>query len=141
MLGLVFLFIRNAGDRVGPKLAMTSMVVVVAYWGVLMFAHSKAEGRAFEQATLVAGKDEKISRLAAMPTLANPFGWDCVFETDKATYRFHLTLGSEAHASRVVRYEKPTGPLDRVLKEVSEDRRTQIFLGFARTALRKHSFN
>jgi inner membrane protein len=132
MLGLVLLFIKNVGDRLGSKLAMTSLVVVVAYWGVLMFAHSKAVGRAFEQATLVAAKDEKISRLAAMPTLANPFGWDCVFETDKATYRFHLTLGSEAHASRVVRYEKPTGTLDRVLKEVSEDRRTQIFLGFAR---------
>jgi hypothetical protein len=47
----------------------------------------------------VAGKDEKISRLAAMATLANPFGWDCVFETDKATYRFHLTLGAEAPVS------------------------------------------
>jgi len=139
MLGLVLLFIKNAGDRLGSKLAMTSLVAVVAYWGALMFAHSKAEGRAFEQAALVAGKDEKISRLAAMPTLANPFGWDCVFATDKATYRFHLTLGSEAHVSRVVRYEKPTGPLDRVLKEVSEDRRTQIFLGFARFPVAKLS--
>jgi len=139
MLGLVLLFIKKVGDRLGPKLAITSLVVVVAYSGVLMFAHCKAEGRALEQATLVAGKDEKISLLAAMPTLANPFGWDCVFETDKATYRFHLTLGDELHPSRIVRYEKPTGPLDRVLKEVSEDRRTRIFLGFARFPVAKLS--
>jgi hypothetical protein len=88
MLGLVLLFSKNVGDRLGPELAITSLVVVVAYWGVLMFAHYRAEAHAFEQATLVAGKDEKISRLAAMPTLANPFGWDCVFETDKAPIVF-----------------------------------------------------
>jgi Predicted membrane-bound metal-dependent hydrolases len=139
MLGLVLLFIKKVGDRLGPKLAITSLVVVVAYWGALMFAHSRAEERAFEQATVVAGKDEKVSRLAAMPTLANPFGWDCVFETDKATYRFHLTLGAEAPVSRIVKYEKPAGPLDRVLREISEDRRTQIFLGFARFPVAKLS--
>ena len=139
MLGLVLLFIKRVGDRLGSKLAMTALVLVIVYWGGLMFAHSRAESYAFEQATVVAGKDEKISRLAAMPTLANPFGWDCVFETDKATYRFHLTLGSEARASRIVRYERPTGSLARVLKEVSEDRRTQIFLGFARFPVAKLS--
>ena len=139
MLGLVLLFIKRVGDRLGSKLAMTALVLVIVYWGGLLFAHSRAESHAFEQATVVAGKDEKISRLAAMPTLANPFGWDCVFETDKATYRFHLTLGSKARASRTVRYERPTGPLARVLKEVSEDRRTQIFLGFARFPVAKLS--
>jgi hypothetical protein len=34
--------------------------------------------------------------------------------------------------TRIVRYEKPAGQLDRALREVSDDRRTQVFLGFAR---------
>src|SRR4030095_13648981 len=139
MVGLVFLFIKNVGERIGPRLAMISLLVVLGYLGVLIFAHSRAESKGYEHAATIAGAHERISRLAAMPTLANPFGWDCVFETGMATYRFHLTLGREARASRIVRYEKPKGPLDTALKEVSEDRRTQIFLGFARFPVAKLS--
>jgi hypothetical protein len=80
---------------------------------------------------------ETISRFAAMPTLANPFGWDCVFDTNKATYRFHLNLGSETSLSRKVRYDKPAGQLEKALEEVSADRRSQIFLGFARFPVAK----
>jgi inner membrane protein len=139
MLGLVFLFIKNVGERIGPRVAVISLLVVIGYLGVLIFAHSRAESQGYEHAATIAGAHERISRLAAMPTLANPFGWDCVFETDMATYRFHLTLGREARASRIVRYEKPKGPLDTALKEVSQDRRTQIFLGFARFPVAKLS--
>jgi len=111
---------------------LASLVLVGVYWGALSFAHSQALSRAREQALAIRRPGESISRLAAMPTLANPFRWDCVFETAKATYRFNLNLGSNTPVTRIVRYEKPTGQLDRALKEVSTDRRTQIFLGFAR---------
>jgi hypothetical protein len=84
------------------------------------------------------GNSEEITRLAAMPTLANPFRWDCVFQTNQATYRFNLILG-ESHVTNPVRYEKPTGELDTALKEISNDRRAQAFLGFARFPVAKLS--
>jgi hypothetical protein len=137
MIVLVFLFTRNLGERFGSRLALASLLFVVSYWGVLMFAHSRAFSHGYQQAASMTANGETISRFAAMPTLANPFGWDCVFDTDKATYRFHLKLGSETLVSRKVRFDKPAGQLERALEEVSADRRTQIFLGFARFPVAK----
>jgi len=129
---LIFLFVKRVGSRIGARIAVGSLILVVVYWCLLLFAHVQALSQAREQAKALTPTGESISRLAAMPTLANPFGWDCVFETDKATYRFRLNLGSSSSVSRTVRYEKPAGQLNQALKEVSADRRTQIFLGFAR---------
>lgn len=129
---LVVLYLRRAGERLGPRVAWAALFLVVAYWGVLSVAHSRALTRAWEEATALTHADESILRLAAMPTLANPFRWDCVIETNKATYKFNLSLGSETPVRRTVRYGKPTGELDRALKEVLDDRRAQVFLGFAR---------
>jgi hypothetical protein len=68
-----------------------------------------------------------------MPTLASPLHWDCVFETDRATYRFGLRLMSDNFpTTKTVRYEKPSGTLAEVLEKVSEERPPRIFLGFAR---------
>jgi hypothetical protein len=75
---------------------------------------------------------ETISRLAAMPTLANPVTWECVFETERATYRFDLSLLSGKPMRDVVRYEKPSPEMNSLIQKASEDRRTQILLGFAR---------
>ena len=129
---LVFMKRHRLGDRLGSKIAMSALSLVVLYWGALVFAHASALSLAQVQAASIVRPDESISRLAAMPTLANAFNWDCVFETNKATYRFELRLGSNNPISSTVRYEKPSGALERALKGVSEDRRTQIFLGFAR---------
>jgi inner membrane protein len=129
---LIFLFVKRVGSRFGARIAIGSIVLAVVYWCLLLFAHFQALSRAREQATALTPTGESISRLAAMPTLANPFDWDCVFETDKATYRFRLNLGSSSSVTRTVRYQKPAGQLDQALKEVLADRRTQIFLGFAR---------
>jgi len=137
MVVLVWLFVRGAGERLGPRLAISSLLLVVIYWGVLIFAHSRALSLGREQALGLISSDEKISRMVAMPTLANPLGWDSVFETDKATYRFHLKLASNSPVSRIVRYEKPAGILDKALHKISDDRRTQIFLGFARFPVAK----
>ena len=113
-------------------MALTSFVLLGLYWGALSFAHSQALLQGRSEAQTIIRPGESITRLAAMPTLANAFGWDCVFETDQATYRFKLKLLSQDSVSHALRFEKPTGQLDRALKEVSGDRRTQIFLGFAR---------
>ena len=137
MIALVFLLAKKVGERFGSRLALASLLLVVSYCGVLMFAHSRALAHGYEQAASMTDNGETISRFAAMPTLANPFGWDCVFDTNKATYLFHLKLGSETPLSRKVRYDKPAGQLEKALEEVSADRRSQIFLGFARFPVAK----
>ena len=130
---VLLLFLRNAGVRWGSKLALLSFALLVAYWGALAFAHVRAMQRATEEATwMIRSNDEKLTRLAAMPTLANPLRWDCVFETGQATYRFNLRLGSGVPVGNVVRYAKPSAELREALQSVSNDRRTRVFLGFAR---------
>ena len=115
------------------RIAFVSFAMIVAYWGALAFAHSVAVTRSREAAQrMVAPSGETILRLAAMPTLANPLRWDCVFETDKATYRFPLELQTEAPARPNARYEKPAGPLAAALHDVSAQKPARAFLGFAR---------
>lgn len=115
------------------KVAFVSFAIVVAYWGALAFAHSRAVARGREEAQrIVTANGESVSRLAAMPTLANPLRWDCVFETDKATYRFLVALNGQTPTGRVIRYEKPTGSLAAALQEVSAEKPARVFLGFAR---------
>lgn len=115
------------------KIAFVSFAIVVAYCSALAFAHSSALARGREEAArLVAPNGEIISRLAAMPTLANPLRWDCLFETDKATYRFTVALNGQTPAGRVVRYPRPAGAVAVALQEVSEEKPARVFLGFAR---------
>lgn len=115
------------------RIAFVSFAIVVAYWCALAFAHSRAVARGREEAQrIVTANGESVSRLAAMPTLANPLRWDCVFETDKATYRFLVALNGQTLAGRVIRYAKPTGTLAAALQEVSGQKPARVFLGFAR---------
>ena len=141
LVSLIVLFKNNVGKRFGFRVALASFVLLGLYWGLLSFAHSRALLKANSEAQALIRPGEAITRLVAMPTLANAFGWDCVFETNQATYRFKLKLLSQAPVSQTLRYEKPTGQLERALKEVSSDRRTQIFLGFARFPVAQLSGN
>ena len=138
---LIVLFKNNVGQRFGFRVALASFVLLGLYWGLLSFAHSRALLKANSEAQALIRPGEAITRLVAMPTLANAFGWDCVFDTNQATYRFKLKLLSQAPVSQTLRYEKPTGQLERALKEVASDRRTQIFLGFARFPVAQLSGN
>ncbi|HKG97765.1 MAG TPA: hypothetical protein VKA97_08120, partial [Pyrinomonadaceae bacterium] len=127
---LIVLFVMGAGKRWGSRIPVVSFALVLVYWSLLAFAHSKATARGSEQAARMAsGNGETVARLAAMPRLANPFRWDCVFETDRATYRFDLGLLDDAPSGRVVRYAKEAPELKAT---VSRQRPAQIFLGFAR---------
>ena len=131
--GLLVLFTLDVARSWGNRIALAAIALVVVYWTTLGFAHSRALAHGREQAArIVAPTGEAVRRFAAMPTLANPFRWDCVFETDRATYRFNLELGGSNSTSRVVRYEKPSGPLAQVMETVSQERPARIFLGFAR---------
>ena len=137
MLALIVLMVKGAGQRWGRRIAFVSIALAVCYWGSLAFAHSRAVVRGNEEAAkLATANGETIARLAAMPRLANPFHWDCAFETDRAMYRFDFSL-LRTEVANAVRYEKPGPDLRAVVDYVSEQRSARIFLNFARFPVMK----
>lgn len=130
---IIGLFVIGARERWGSKIAYVAFAIVLAYWSALAFAHSFALARGREEANrLVAPTGESVARLVAMPTLANPLRWDCVFETDRATYRFALALNDQTPAGRVIRYPKPSGKVAAALEAAARAKPARVFLGFAR---------
>ena len=130
IIAFIVLSIKGARERWGRNIAFVAIALVLSYWSALAFAHSRAITRGNEEASKMAN-GETVLRLAAMPRLANPFRWDCVFETERAMYRFDLGL-LEDDAGKPVRYEKPGPELKPVVNYVSQQRPAQVFLGFAR---------
>jgi hypothetical protein len=99
----------------------------------LAFAHGRALERGGEHAMQLASTNgEVVGRVAAMPKLANPFRWDYVFETDRATYRFDISVLDGSGTSDAVRYAKPTGELKAALDSIDQQKPVRVFLGFAR---------
>jgi inner membrane protein len=132
IVAFIVLAIKGARERWGRKIAFVAIAFVLCYWSFLAFAHSRAMARGNEEAAkLASANGETVARLAAMPRLANPFRWDCVFETDRALYRFDLGL-LDAGTGSAVRYDKPGPELNGVVDYVSQQRSAQIFLNFAR---------
>ena len=126
---LVVLYVKGAKERWGSRIAVVAFALVIWYWGSLAFAHASAIARGGEEASKIAGSNgETIARFAAMPTLANPFRWDFVFETERATYKFNLGLLGDQKAGTAVRYIKEP----ELLNIVSQQRPARVFLGFAR---------
>jgi inner membrane protein len=133
LVATIALYRNGAREKWGERIAFVAFAVVLAYWGTLAFAHSRAVTQGREKAArIVAPSGETVLRLAAMPTLANPLSWDCVFETDRATYRFPVHLNAANASPRVIRYEKPSGVLAQVMNTVEQRKPARVFLGFAR---------
>jgi inner membrane protein len=129
----IALFALGAGRRFGNKIAIAAFALVLFYWTFLGYAHSRALANGYANATREVAPGEQIIRLSVMPTLASPLNWDCVFETDRATYRFGVRLMSDGYPnSRTIRYEKPSGTLADAMQQISQERPARIFLGFAR---------
>lgn len=138
VVSLLTLFFFKVGIRRGRTVATVSFVLVLLYWSGLAYMHSTAIRKGNQLAAEIsAAHGERVLRLAAMPTLANPLRWDCVFETDHATYRLRINLNSTSAASNTVRYEKPTGVYAKSMQAAASDRRAQVFLGFARFPVMK----
>lgn len=130
---IIILFAMGARERWGERIAFVGFGIVLAYWGILAFAHASALERGSEEANRIAAPNgEHVARVAAMPTLANPLRWDVVFETDKATYRFPVVLNGQTPAGRVVRYPTPSGKLAATLEAAAREKPAHVFLGFAR---------
>ena len=133
----IVLMVKGARERWGSRIAFVAIALALCYWSLLAFAHSRAVVHGNEEAMKLASTNgETIARLAAMPRLANPFHWDCAFETDQAMYRFDFSL-LQSEASNTVRYEKPGPELKDVVDYVSEQRSARIFLNFARFPVMK----
>ncbi len=133
LVALIVLAVKDAGERWGSRIAFAAFALVLCYWTVLAFAHARALSRGGEEAARMASANgEVIGRLAAMPRVANPFRWDFVFDTDRATYRFDVGVTDGTRIGKAVRYEKPTGELKAVLDSIAQQKPVRVFLGFAR---------
>lgn len=129
LIALIVLFVKGARARWGSKIAYVAFALVLGYWTLLAFAHARAVTRGNEVAARLASSNgETVKRLASMPQVANPFGWDCVFETDRATYRFDLALVGDTQRGDAVRYVKTPELVEKVLPQ----KPARVFLGFAR---------
>ena len=133
LIALIVLFVKDARERWGSRIAFVAFALVLCYWSALGFAHARAMTKGNEAAArLASANGEVVARLAAMPRLANPFRWDCVFETDRAMYRFDVGLMEDTATEEVVRYAKPEGGLKETFDQIAQQRPVQVFLGFAR---------
>ena len=154
IVGLLSLVLARAvglEKRFWKLIPRVALVLVVGYWGALAWMHQAAVRNATVLANQVStSRGESFIRTAAMPTVANPFRWVCVAETDRAMYRFFVGVGpgSFPHdltnlvADRrgnsptvIERYEKPSGPGAELLAEAARDRRAQILLDFSRFSI------
>jgi len=134
--------------RSGKAIAALALVFVVCYWGALAFTHRAAYRDAVRLGNqLSTARGEHFTAAAAMPTVGNPFLWQCLFETDRATYRFFVGVGPAAFPmesrevvegkrtnslTKIERFEKPSGRSEQLVSLAERDRRAQILLGFAR---------
>ncbi|MEO8435937.1 MAG: metal-dependent hydrolase [Pyrinomonadaceae bacterium] len=134
LAGILLARRAQAGDRLRKSLALAACAVVLIYWGALGFAHALAYSEAQVQARQIAAlHGDTVSRVAAMPTLVNPFDWQCISDTDRATYRFRISLIGTLRSSFIFeRFEKPKPNELRAISVASEDARARILLGFAR---------
>jgi len=134
LIVLVNLYRRKIAGRAGAKIAIAALAIVAIYCGGLAATHFVALRQAkFQAARIARMNTEQLGRVAAMPTVANPAEWICVMETERATYRFNLSLlRSQPVFSNIIRYEKPMGSEAEAVTQAARDSRSQVFLGFAR---------
>ena len=130
-------------ENAGRTTAFGALILLAAYWGGLAFAHRSALSNALDLANRMTGP-EHVIRVVAMPTVASPFRWQAVAETDLAIYRFRIEVGSDRSpyppypwnsspwTATFKRYEKPAGQAAELVALAERDRRAQALLGFAR---------
>jgi len=121
----------NWQDKFGRAAAVAALLFALGYWGALAWMHHNAYTETLAIANqLAASRGERLIKAAAMPTLATPFTWQCVAETDRAMYRFAISRGDDTSPPH--RYEKLTGQEAQMVSQAEGDRRAQVLLGFAR---------
>lgn len=134
VIALVIFYRRKIAERHGANIAITAFIAVLIYCAGLAAAHALALRDAKLHAAGLANTNaEQLVKVAAMPTPANPVEWVCVMETDRATYKFNVSLLNRAAApSNLTRYEKPVGETAETVAQATRNRPAEVFLGFAR---------
>lgn len=132
--GVIIAYRLKLASRVGARIGIAALGVVLLYGVTLAGVHVKALRQARAHATLIAQTNaEHIVKVAAMPMLANPLDWQCVMETERATYRFSVSFWKlNVQPESLVRFEKPSATSAEIVSDAARDRRAEIFLGFAR---------
>ncbi|MBC7909725.1 MAG: hypothetical protein H7Y30_04440, partial [Pyrinomonadaceae bacterium] len=137
--GIIFFFLAHRArlaERWGGAIAVAALVLMVAYWGMLSVLHRRALLQAQTVAARLASQNgETPDNIAAMPTLANPLRWQTVATTERATYRFDVSLsgaGEERIVGETVRYEKLRGVEAKAYERAAQDEGARVFLDFAR---------
>lgn len=125
---------RLGAARWGPRVAQTAFGMLVIYWIGLGVLHSLALREvSFAAASIAKQSGETVTDFAAMPTLANPSRWLAVAETDRAAYRFEVSLtDNHSFPTAPARHERADTMGSPFLRSAARDRRARIFLGFAR---------
>lgn len=132
IVGLFFLRTTNLAVKRRKTVVIGAFALVIIYFGGLAIAHRLAlsQGRIMAE-RLSSENDEKLNRMAAMPTLADPLRWQCVVDTSRAVYRFFVSIpGGEM--SELSRFEKPEGLAADAVAHAALNEHAQIFLDFAR---------
>ena len=131
---LVLAYRFGAAERWGRRLAWSAFIILALYWMGLGVMHSLAlKEIQFAAAAIGNTKGESVTDMAAMPTLANPFRWLAVVETDRSAYRFETSITDDVrYPTSLVRLERADTMNSTFLLNAAEDRRAKIFLGFAR---------
>ncbi len=130
---LTILYHLKLGARWGNRLALGAFAVLILYWGGLAALHHLALERSRDEAKGLASKNaETVVDVAAMPTLADPFHWQSVVETERAAYRFDVFLFRQSSTGEIVRHERPEQYKSPIVEEALNTRPARIFLEFAR---------
>jgi inner membrane protein len=134
ILGLIIVHRTKLVKSWGSNIAALALTLIIVYWGGLAIAHRSALAQAQTIAQQLSTQNgDTLNRVAAMPTLADPFRWQCVADTDRSVYRFFVSLtGNDGSRSELKRFEKPQGKEAEAVARASLDERARIFLDFAR---------
>ena len=130
----VVLFMREAGEHWGSEIPRIALGVASVYLVGLFLVHAVALRQAQAQGrTIAAANNEHALDIAAMPTAANPFEWLCVVETEKAAYRYYVSLlGKQREPGNVVRHPRPEAVQSPVVTKGMDNYPARVFLDFAR---------
>ncbi len=130
----VVLFMREAGERWGSRIPLTALGMFAIYLAGLFLIHTVAERHAQAEGVQIANANgERALEVAAMPTAANPFQWTGVVETEKAAYRFNVSLlGQQGEKTAPIRHPKPEALQSQAVSQATDSYPAQVFLGFAR---------
>ncbi|HSS19221.1 MAG TPA: metal-dependent hydrolase [Pyrinomonadaceae bacterium] len=134
IFAVVWIYLRWPEFRNPRQVARGAAVVAVLYLLALAGLHAVALREARAVATEIARvNSEQQVDVAAMAALGNPFKWDCVTETNLATYKFNISLLSNGtNEARSMRFEKPSGRVAAAVAEAERDSRAQVLLEFMR---------